>query len=264
MNLDNLPFACDIALPVHAKQYQLEITLVGNTAHSDSDVALVASDEMLVLFSAAINAQLMNAELIKNVHAQFNLLDKNTHHNNDMLELKYLYDVQNIDNHSFLILLSLLAQVVHAEDPLQHLIIQYKAIEPQSLGTYGLEPFSINNIINLPDNLPFLIENEHEEDQDSCSIAFEFESKITPSIFNELKEDLHIWDHLVVMGGFLFDFQEQEDFSPEFGRTSHYTPTSVEHYLNSFDADQIALNAIINLCLKLHLANISIEHLEIT
>jgi hypothetical protein len=241
-----LPFELDVLLPRDAREYEIDIELSGETEEED---ALKASDEMVRLFALAVNEQMLSKGRGEPIIARMELSESFVEDAGQ--RWRYLYRAQSVPPSSYFVLLALLAQTRFAEAPLQHVSIRARGERAGFLDTRELMLLD-RNVPERIAELPFTVDEGERVESNFVAITMRFRERVSLELFEVIAEAFNIWDHHVILGGFEFDFREQEDFSPEFGRTAHLSPNVVEHALENFSGAESACNAIVNFGARLH------------
>jgi len=253
MSLQSLPFRLQADLPdVLSGNLTLHI-IPRPVAEPD----LEPSDEIVTTFARAIAAQyfcsspkptkIANRSRIRTTSGGY----------------EYVYDVMNVPSASLLVLVALLAQTAHAGDEIDLVRV---GIDPQ------VNPMSSqrHNALWHPDDtlsvsreVPFRVSRPDDFTLgEAVDVRVEFQDDLTPEQAEAVGADLEIWGFLEAMGGFLFDFEEQADFSPEFGQSAHIEPNVIEYTKDVLDSTPRSLNLLINFARGLVRNGLVVRHLE--
>ena len=241
--LVNQPETRDLIIDVHAAEPRENV--------------LVATDEVIKLFSVAVNEQLFSHPSLR---ASLKLLTEQA--DGDGMRLKYQFLTTAVPPSAFRALFSLLAQTHHAGDRLARADIRsaqaWDGVEAQAL----LQPRVIP--VGRPPTLPFDLDQRVEDGEPGfCAISVEFRDRLPRERFIAIREGFNIWDHLVMLGAFKPDFAEQEDFAEEYGQTAHQSPTTLEHATPAYDGSPAALDAVVTFLCRVHAELAPIRAVEI-
>jgi hypothetical protein len=165
---------------------------------------------------------------------------------------KYVFKMRAVPPTAFTVLIALLAQTSRFGDPIRHVTIRPRGEIKRHINLDQL----INELTNRPvpnPNLPFGIEWAGGVlESRGIMFTFEFSTPINRDLMERFEKALNVWDHLLFLGGFKFDFKENEAFWPRIGRTGHLTPTLVTHALDVFKAPPFVLNCVFNCAAAIH------------
>lgn len=260
-HLMGLPFAWEVLLPGDDQGAELDIILYGSDDEELLDEeSLQPSGEAVELFALATNEQLFSKGRGRPVRAMMELLDKKVEANGG--RWRYRYRVQSVPPEAFLILLALLTQTAYAGEPLERVSIQSRTPPRHAVDTRAFMQMD-RQVPQQIINPPFPVEYNTSMARKHSTVTMEFVDPIAPAFFAQVSESYNIWDHLVAFGGFHLDFLEQEGFSPDFGRTTHLGPRTIEHSIDNFDGYESAFHALVNLGAHLHAEGHAIETITI-
>ena len=241
-----LPFALGLALPGEGDAV-VDLIVHCETAERED---LEPSDEMVRIFLMAINSQMFSDRVGSTTVAQAAMLDSmfDAH----ARAWKYVLKVRALPFNSLPVLIALLAQTRYAGDPITRVTFRP---EGESDGDIRLEPLidELGRSPVPPPSVPFEIEwSDAAFATRSLMLTFEFKTAVHRSVVERFESALNVWDHLLMFGGFKFDFTENEKFWPRIGRTAHLSPTLITHALDVFDAPLFALNCVFKCAAAVH------------
>lgn len=247
--LDALPFDLDLALPRDGQETELSITFVRGEPdpEDEEETSLAPCDEVLHVFSMAQAARMLSGGANEPRRTVMEPLSRDTPEGG--LSWMYRFRVREIEPASFLVLLALLAQTKYAYAPLAAVAI--------TASERGGSLMTAGKLLGLPREVarvgapPFAVERAQSLSRKRCVVTFRFRDPVSPAGFQEIAELLNLWDHLAVLGGFLFDFQEQEEMPP-FGEPAHVAPRVIEHRVRLYDGHESGFDALVNLGAALH------------
>ena len=240
-----VPFDLSLSLPTDLEAV-VELTVASDT---DKREDLEASDEIVQIFTMAVNAQMFSDGSTGTI-AQASLLDSDFDPRLRMW--KYVFKMRSVPPTSLAVLVALLAQTRHAGDPVSRVTIRPQGEMAREVGVEQL----IRELTNSPTprpHLPFDVEwADSALESRALMFTFEFGTALSRQVVEGLERALNVWDHLVFFGGFKFDFTWNEDFFPRVGRTAHLSPTLITHALDDFEAPPFALNCVFNWAAAIH------------
>jgi hypothetical protein len=243
------PFEIDINLPDGGEEIELEILLEADDSEEPADEqSMQASKEVVELFALAVNEQMYSSgkgkpviASMKNVSAYWIPTDQFRH---------FRFHIKSVPPASFLTLLALLTQTHYANEPLRRVRIRAKKRLQKSVDHFAL--MGINHEIpQRIQGLPFPVNDKGLEHRQNLTVVFNFRTPISSEAYRIIRESFNIWDHIVVLGGFKFDFKEAGAL-PNFGTSAHISPFIVTHNIDFIDGDYSAFNALINLGARLN------------
>jgi hypothetical protein len=240
-----VPFDLSLSLPTDLEAV-VELTVASDT---DKREDLEASDEIVQIFTMAVNAQMFSDGSTGTI-AQASLLDSDFDPRLRMW--KYVFKMRSVPPTSLAVLVALLAQTRHAGDPVSRVTVRPQGGMAREVGVEQL----IRELTNSPTprpHLPFDVEwADSALESRALMFTFEFGTALSRQVVEGLERALNVWDHLVFFGGFKFDFTWNEDFFPRVGRTAHLSPTLITHALDDFEAPPFALNCVFNWAAAIH------------
>jgi hypothetical protein len=249
MTASNLPFELEAHLPQAGATYELEIILHRAGASQESLDAL--NELVTVVFAASVNAHMFCAQERKVIDPHLHHLASSYDPSND--SWRHLFKAIAVPPAAFLVLASMLAQSRLWGTPLQRLTMQALGKVVNPVGARQLLSLTIENGPVAISQLPFAVQlPDRYLPGGPVILEFYFTQPVTREFAEQLEKTLNIWDHLVILGGFRFDFKKQEDFWPHFGRTAHISPTLIKHTVDRFEAPVFALNLIFNFAAVMH------------
>ncbi|WP_437570566.1 hypothetical protein [Sorangium sp. So ce542] len=247
--LDALPFDLDLGLPRHGQEAELSISFVRGEPdpEDEEETTLAPCDEVLHVFSLAQAARMLSGGASEPRRTVMEPLSRDTPE--DGPSWRYRFRVREIEPASFLVLLALLTQTKYAYAPLS-------AVAITTSGRVG-PVIAAEELLRLPREVarisapPFAVERAKNLPRKRFVVTFRFRDPVSPASFQEIAELLNIWDHLAVLGGFLFDFKEQEKLPP-FGEPAHVARDVIEHRVRFYDGHESGIDALVNLGAALH------------
>lgn len=258
--LDALPFDLDLRLPRDGQESELSITLVRGEPDPEDDEAttLAPCDEVLHVFSMAQAARMLSGGVREPRRTVMEELSRDTP--DDGPSWKYRFRVRDIEPASFLVLIALLAQTKYAYAPLAAVTI--------TTSGGGGPTMDARELLGLPRQIVpvsaprFAVERPESLSRRRIVVTFRFQDPVPPAEFQEIAELLNIWDHLAVLGGFLFDFKEQEKLPP-FGEPAHVARNVIEHRVRFYEGHESGIDALVNLGAALHADGRALQSIEI-
>ena len=253
-----LPFDLSLDLPADGEAV-VDLTLNSET---DDREDLEPSDEIVQIFTMAVNAQMFSDPAGSGRLAHAALLE--SAFDPGVGTWKYVFKLHAFPPTSLPVLVALLAQTRHAGDAITR--VTFRPQRP-TLGEANLDQL-IRELTTSPvpgPKLPYSVEwAEGVLASRALMLTFEFRTAVNRHVVEGVERALNVWDHLLFLGGFRFEFTENEKFWPRLGRTAHLTPTIVTHALDIFDAPLCALNCVFNCAAAIHdqgyqLARVTLE-----
>lgn len=244
-----LPFDLDLCLPREGQDAQLTINFVRGAPDPEDqeETTLAPCDEVLHVFSLAQGSRMLSGGPGAPRPTVMDTLSK--HIPDGGSSWIYQFQVREVEPASFLVLLALLAQTKYAYAPLAAVTIQASVRDGSTMNARELLELPRKVVRVSPP--PFTVEQAQHQSRKRRLVTFRFRDPVRPDVFEEIAEQLNVWDHLAVLGGFLFDFQEQDQLPP-FGEPAHIAPRVIEHRVQFYDGDESGFNALVNLAAALH------------
>jgi len=260
ITLSDLPFGLDVSLPCELdRETEVDVTLqtLQRSAWAE-DASLRPAEELIHLFAIAGAEQMFMTENAAHRTSRLDIVDQQS--GSESLVWQFRYRTCGVQTGAFLILVSLLAQARFAYSPIAHVSLTARHFGRQWVDAPGLLAMAPDVPVRVSP-LPFTL-THHEARSERRTISFTFRNRVSRSLFEKMREPLNIWDHLVVFGGFRFDFEEQE-FLPSFGESVHLSPYVVQHRIDFLDGSESALNALLNFAVRMNTDGHALECVEI-
>jgi hypothetical protein len=239
--MPSAPFRLELKLPLDQVSGTVGVDIQYAVASESTDRR--PFEEMVELVSLAIDKQVLNDSAQIQL-SSCKLVSKQAVANT----VRYTLTVINSPSFAFLVLVSLLAQSHHAGDAL--VAVQIKAAD------LGVPLFALPELLTqIPDrerlqvgsSSSFQVLLPQVWDHEPSSAIYRFGRDLLTTEFEELRASLDLWGHLTHLGGFLFDFVEQDDFEPDFGLASQVTPRRSDFVWPGFEGWGIAYRGLLNI-----------------
>lgn len=214
-------------------------TLLVTLCSADSDIILEATEELVELFFSLLTHGAFGLAL------QVNQLSK--HWDTNLYCWNFESKVEKLPISSIKILLSLLSQNHYAYEPLKNIDFKIDDIS-HKLNIEDLLSCSLrNDFPSKPIPIDACIKNKKD-----ISISIEFRDNLTEEKYSQIIDCINILDHVLVMGGIQFSFQDSSlsNFGKIFMIQRNilvYQPDWFEGELNDF------IFLVSNLCSYIHL-----------
>lgn len=241
-----LPFSLDVSLPTTT--FSGEVRIVIECVEAVGDGPPRPSEEVVSLFATAVTRQLFTDPAARR-EARCEVLSFRREREGAVA--RFTLEMESYDPVSVLVLVSLLAQVSFAGDMISRVAIAATTSAPDSGAEALFARLDEFRDLKVSRSMPFHVELSDGVAPFSCA-AFTFMAPISPDQFEELRIGFDVWGHIVHLGGYLFDFVEQGEFTTEFGRTAHLAPARVEHVWDTFEGWNGAFEPLINLAVQCH------------
>jgi hypothetical protein len=250
VDLDKLPFTLEWAVPSGDLTGRLLVTLAGKARDAD----LGGSVGCLEMFAAAAGHQLFTDS-----EATTRMEETQRVQTPDQ-SWQVEFEVASLPARALTVLAALLAQTCHSGDPLD--TVRFQLLNRGTLGQFPR--MAPEDVVRPVASIPFqLTTPEYYDPEQALDVTIEFAAPVTAERVDQIDEGLATWGYMVAMGGFLFSFEEQEDFIPEFGATEHLGPSVVRYIKEPFDGPPFAIHALVNYAAGLHRLGSPVHSLSI-
>jgi hypothetical protein len=256
------PYELDVRLNPLPGSLTYEIVLFAEQDDEEppAEDDYAGSAEVIELFVAAVNAQLFFRGMEGGLApASLELLESSW--DAEALALRYRLRGESVPPDSFLVLLALLAQTHHAFEPLRHVSLRVMEEGAGTLDAPGLLAKG-GTVPTRIDPLPFDVHPPDPDQRKNFEIRLTFRAPLSAEQYESVQEALNVWDYLVLLGGFRFDFEPAEGLG-NLGRINHESPRVVRLDLDRWPDAHFAFDAVFNLGAQLHASGLALETITV-
>ncbi len=162
------------------------------------------------------------------VDARISPAQAKVHPENSVLSLEL--SCENVESGAWLALLALIAQTAYPDLSLKTVEIHLASSAVVAGADAQTWPNAAATALSTPRFVP---EAFRELDQiivgETIDVSIEFARKLKKAEFAYLEDGLELWGFLVGMGALRSDFEEMEEFEPDFGSTSQLPAEWIEY-----------------------------------
>lgn len=247
-----VPFGATVSLPDTLGETQFLLMLKGR----DPPVELKQTAGVFSRFATAAEAGMFAGDRVPPTRSLLQVLS----HEREADRIRYRCKIRGVDTGAFRILLNVLSESCRRLEPLNELQLAGAAPTARDAGLEAVLAHAYpGRATKVPFNLhlrEFFFENREPV------IRIEFQQKLGDQQFDQIKNMIEAWDHILALGGYVTSTREA-DFFPEPGELYLAEPAALEHLVYAFEGPEETYNAIINMAVKIHSTICPVDSLEI-